>query len=253
MSLFSLAFSSPLVLLALAGAPLLYLLLRVTPPPPRRIAFPPLKLILDLKKPDATPARTPLWLLILRMALAALVVLAMAGPMLSPSGAPARKAGRCCCWSMTPGRRRPTGPCGSRPRSAARSRRPRRPPGGGSGLFRAVGRRLDGAGLRRRPEPLARHKTQGFFAGPRPGVRRDFGLRQGASLGAGRLADRRVGRHGRRRFRRKAGGAGARRRNFTRFTRRSGHSRRRQWRRRARGPSGPLGGAWSFQWAGAGL
>ncbi len=93
MSLFSLAFSSPFVLLALAGAPLLYLLLRVTPPPPRRIAFPPLKLILDLKKPDATPARTPLWLLILRMALAALVVLAMAGPIFSPSGAPAAKGG----------------------------------------------------------------------------------------------------------------------------------------------------------------
>ncbi|HUO54568.1 MAG TPA: BatA domain-containing protein, partial [Rhodoblastus sp.] len=93
MSLLSLSFTAPWVLLALAGAPLLYLLLRVTPPPPQRIAFPPLKLILDLKKPDATPARTPLWLLILRMALAALVVLAMAGPVLAPSGAPAGRNG----------------------------------------------------------------------------------------------------------------------------------------------------------------
>jgi hypothetical protein len=93
MSLFSLAFSAPWALLALAGAPLLYLLLRVTPPPPQRVAFPPLKLILDLKKPDATPARTPLWLLLLRMALAALVVLAMAGPVLTPKGAPALKSG----------------------------------------------------------------------------------------------------------------------------------------------------------------
>ncbi len=88
MSFIPLAFSAPWVLLALAGAPLLYLLLRVTPPPPQRVAFPPLKLILDQKKPDATPARTPFWLLLLRMALAALVVLAMAGPVFSPAGAP---------------------------------------------------------------------------------------------------------------------------------------------------------------------
>ena len=86
MSLLSLAFSEPWILLALAGAPLLFLLLRVTPPPPQRVAFPPLRLILDLKKPDATPARTPLWLLLLRMALAILIVLVMAGPILSPKG-----------------------------------------------------------------------------------------------------------------------------------------------------------------------
>ncbi len=93
MSFFSLSFAAPWALLALAGAPLLYYLLRVTPPPPQRVAFPPLRLILDLKKPDATPARTPLWLLILRMTLAALVVLAMAGPVLTPRGAPATKGG----------------------------------------------------------------------------------------------------------------------------------------------------------------
>ncbi len=93
MSLLSLAFAQPWVLLALAGAPLLYLLLRVTPPPPARIPFPPLQLILDLKKPDATPARTPLWLLLLRMALAALVILAMAGPVLMPNGLPATNKG----------------------------------------------------------------------------------------------------------------------------------------------------------------
>ena len=93
MNLLSLSFASPWLLLVLAGAPLLYHLLRVTPPPPRRVAFPPLRLILDLKKPDATPARTPLWLLILRMALAALVVVAMAGPTLTPRGAQGVKGG----------------------------------------------------------------------------------------------------------------------------------------------------------------
>ncbi len=93
MNFLPLSFASPWLLLVLAGAPLLYLLLRVTPPPPRRVAFPPLRLILDLKKPDATPARTPLWLLILRMALAALVVIAMAGPLLTPRGAVGAKSG----------------------------------------------------------------------------------------------------------------------------------------------------------------
>ena len=87
MSLLSFAFSSPWILLALAGLPALYFLLRVTPPPPRQVAFPPLRLILDERRDDATPARTPLWLLLLRMALAALIVLAMAGPNLLPSGA----------------------------------------------------------------------------------------------------------------------------------------------------------------------
>ncbi len=93
MNFLPLSFAAPWLLLVLTGAPLLYLLLRVTPPPPRRVAFPPLRLILDLKKPDATPARTPLWLLILRMALAALVVLAMAGPLLTPRGAASAKSG----------------------------------------------------------------------------------------------------------------------------------------------------------------
>jgi hypothetical protein len=87
MSLLSLAFSSPWLLAALAGLPALYFLLRVTPPPPRQVAFPPLKLILAERRDDATPARTPLWLLLLRMALAALIVLAMAGPTLVAPGA----------------------------------------------------------------------------------------------------------------------------------------------------------------------
>jgi len=83
----SLVFASPWILLALAGAPALYFLLRVTPPPPKQVAFPPLRLILDARRDDATPARMPLWLLLLRMALAALIVLAMAGPSLAPPSA----------------------------------------------------------------------------------------------------------------------------------------------------------------------
>ena len=42
--------------------------------------FPPLRLLIGLDKKDATPAKTPWPLLALRIAIAALVVLAMAGP-----------------------------------------------------------------------------------------------------------------------------------------------------------------------------
>ena len=75
------AFSAPLVLAGLAALPVLWLLLRVTPPRPRAIAFPPLPLIKDLVPERETPRRTPLWLLLLRLTIAALVILAMAGPL----------------------------------------------------------------------------------------------------------------------------------------------------------------------------
>ncbi len=79
-----LAFTIPFALIALAGLPVLYVLLKVTPPRPQRVPFPPLKLILDLKPKDETPANTPWWLLLLRLILATLVILAMAGPIWNP-------------------------------------------------------------------------------------------------------------------------------------------------------------------------
>jgi len=75
-----LAFSNAAVLAALALLPALWVLLRLTPPRPRRIAFPPLRLILDVRHRQETPARTPWWLLVLRLAIAAALILAMAGP-----------------------------------------------------------------------------------------------------------------------------------------------------------------------------
>jgi hypothetical protein len=79
-----LAFDFPLVLAALAGLPLLYLLLRITPPRPALVPFPPLRLILGLRPRDETVLRTPWWLLLLRLAIAACLILAMAGPVLNP-------------------------------------------------------------------------------------------------------------------------------------------------------------------------
>ena len=79
-----LAFAAPVVLSALIALPVLWWLLRVTPPRPQRIAFPPLKLMADLLPKRETPARTPWWLLVLRMLIAALAILAVAGPVLNP-------------------------------------------------------------------------------------------------------------------------------------------------------------------------
>lgn len=79
-----LAFAAPLVLVALVALPALYYLLRVTPPPPKRVPLPTIPLVKDLVTPERQPARTPWWLLALRLALAACAILALAGPLWNP-------------------------------------------------------------------------------------------------------------------------------------------------------------------------
>jgi len=75
-----LSFAAPAVLAALVLLAALYLFLRITPPRPREILFPPLRLLLGLDPKDQTPHRTPLPLLLLRIAICAAIILAMAGP-----------------------------------------------------------------------------------------------------------------------------------------------------------------------------
>src|SRR5271156_3072890 len=84
LSLGPLAFAAPWLLLGLAALPALWWLLRVTPPAPKRVRFPALRLLRGLVPPEETPARTPLWLILLRMALAALVIFAVAHPLRNP-------------------------------------------------------------------------------------------------------------------------------------------------------------------------
>ncbi len=88
-----LVFTAPAILGALLVLPALYLLLKVTPPAPRDIPFPPLRLILGEKPSVETPARTPPWLLLLRLLVAGLVVLAMAGPIWNPPPGTGRGGG----------------------------------------------------------------------------------------------------------------------------------------------------------------
>jgi hypothetical protein len=79
-----LSFAEPLLLLGLLSLPVLWWLLRVMPPRPRRIEFPPTRLLFDIAPKEETPSRTPWWLTLLRLTAAALVILAAAGPIWNP-------------------------------------------------------------------------------------------------------------------------------------------------------------------------
>ena len=75
-----LSFGIPWLLAGLAVLPAIWWLLRVTPPAPRRVVFPPFRLLLGLNAPQETPARTPFWLLLLRIVAAGIVIVAFAEP-----------------------------------------------------------------------------------------------------------------------------------------------------------------------------
>jgi hypothetical protein len=78
-------FLQPWALLGLLALPLLWLLLRATPPEPKRFALPSLALLDDLKPDEETPARTPWWLLLLRMIALGLAILGFARPTWAPN------------------------------------------------------------------------------------------------------------------------------------------------------------------------
>jgi hypothetical protein len=84
-----LSFAQPLLLLGLLSLPVLWWLLRVMPPRPRRVDFPPTRLLFDITPKEETPSRTPWWLTALRLLAAALVILAAAGPTWNPQTAAA--------------------------------------------------------------------------------------------------------------------------------------------------------------------
>jgi Domain of unknown function (DUF4159)/Aerotolerance regulator N-terminal len=80
----SFAFVEPLILLALAGLPVLWWLLRQTPPAPQRLRFPAIRLLFDLIPKEETPHKTPWWLILFRMAIAAILIAALAHPLINP-------------------------------------------------------------------------------------------------------------------------------------------------------------------------
>ncbi|MFO1152433.1 MAG: DUF4159 domain-containing protein [Rhodospirillales bacterium] len=78
------AFALPWALASLLALPLLWWLLRFAPPAPVHILFPPIRLLFGLNEREETAARTPWWLLVLRLVLIIAVIFAAAKPLLHP-------------------------------------------------------------------------------------------------------------------------------------------------------------------------
>lgn len=88
-----LQFGTPLALLGLISLPIIWWLLRFTPPRPKQIKFPPIRILLGLPTQEETPDKTPWWLLLLRLGLAALLIFAVSQPFLQPKGTDILPAG----------------------------------------------------------------------------------------------------------------------------------------------------------------
>ncbi len=79
----ALSFSAPLILAALVALPAIWYFLRVSPPAPARVRFPAFDLLRRLKKSPEAPSKTPWPILLLRLAIAALAIIAISGPILN--------------------------------------------------------------------------------------------------------------------------------------------------------------------------
>ena len=79
------AFANAGMLAALIALPAIWYFLRLMPPKPRVETFPPTRLLLGIARKEEQPARSPWWLTALRLALAAAVILALAGPVFKPT------------------------------------------------------------------------------------------------------------------------------------------------------------------------
>ncbi|WP_142779558.1 DUF4159 domain-containing protein [Agrobacterium sp. T29] len=84
MSALPFVFTSPYILFGLLALPAIWWLLRLTPPRPKAEVFPPLKILATVLKREETPSKSPWWLTLLRMALAASVIFALADPVVNP-------------------------------------------------------------------------------------------------------------------------------------------------------------------------
>lgn len=83
LTLGSLSFAAPWALVGLGVLPALWWLLRTTPPAPRRVRFPPVRLLFGLTPREESPARAPPWLLVLRLVLVASLVAGAAEPLVN--------------------------------------------------------------------------------------------------------------------------------------------------------------------------
>lgn len=78
-------FVNPVILAALLGLPLLWYILRITPPAPKKIFFPATTFLMGLTAQEQISKNTPWWILLLRLLVCALVIIALARPVIHPA------------------------------------------------------------------------------------------------------------------------------------------------------------------------
>ncbi len=81
-------FMAPLALLGLIALPVIWYILRATPPAPKLADLPSLRLLDDVDPREETPARTPWWLWLLRLIAATAVIIGLSRPIYAPGTMP---------------------------------------------------------------------------------------------------------------------------------------------------------------------
>ncbi|MCF6329335.1 MAG: BatA domain-containing protein, partial [Henriciella sp.] len=81
-------FMAPLALLGLTALPVIWYILRATPPAPKLADLPSLRLLDDVDPREETPARTPWWLWLLRLIAATAVIIGLSRPIYAPGTTP---------------------------------------------------------------------------------------------------------------------------------------------------------------------
>ncbi len=84
-SLSQIVFMHPAILAGLLALPGLWYLLRITPPAPKTIFFPATRFLQGLVSHENTPSHTPWWILLLRLLIVALLIIALAKPVINPA------------------------------------------------------------------------------------------------------------------------------------------------------------------------
>ncbi|KKJ77725.1 hypothetical protein WH95_04560 [Kiloniella litopenaei] len=77
-------FLNPWLLLGLMTLPVVWLILRITPPAPKKITFPALRLLFGLQGSSSKPQKTAWWLILLRILILLLLILALSEPVYAP-------------------------------------------------------------------------------------------------------------------------------------------------------------------------
>ena len=83
MGFLPLSFGFPAILAGLLALPVIWWLLRLTPPRPQEEVFPPLRILARVLRKEETPHQSPWWLTLLRLLMAALIIFALAEPVLN--------------------------------------------------------------------------------------------------------------------------------------------------------------------------